>query len=341
MQLYDPKFVHFEWSDKLDVQYCFVADNIDSLISKVNTNDTCQFLKVSKSDNESCPFNYKYKNEISGTSRFAYYDPNYNVKYAYFIQHKDIYVTLRNSNIDWVKIEKGETFLDYIDDPDYEFKIIDDFTELREAYKQGKTIQHMNLDGDWVDCDMPVSFVANHSYRVKPEEKKAREWENGELEYMVSVQVEFHNGNTIYYRNKTFDNAMWHPFSKATACKDYCVDFKTYEYKVNPEEIINKGATLNISDKGFGELEDTLYRPFKDTNELIEYWDKHYSNGNRPEYTMPLIWVKGKERGNIYLITGYEEDKYIYIGDDWFLSMEELFEQCRFLDGKFCGKVKE
>ena len=265
MKLYNPKFVHFEWSDKLDEQYCFVADNIDSLISKVNANDTCQFLKVSKSDNESCPFEYKYKNEISGHSRFAYYDPNYNVKYAYFVQHKDIYVTLRNRNIDWIKIEKEETFLDYIDDPDYEFKIDDDFAELREAYKQGKTIQHMTLDGDWVDCDVP-GFSANHSYRIKPEEKKV---------------------------------------------------YKSF---------------LSDSD---------LYRPFKDTNELIEYWDKHYSNGNRPEHTMPLIWIKGKDTGNIYLINGYEEGKCVYISADWWFDMEELFEQFKFLDGRCCGKVKE
>ena len=329
MELYNKKYVYFEWSDKLDGQYCFVADNIDALISKVNNNDTCQFLKVSKSDNESCPFEYVYKNEISGHSRFAYYDPNYNVKYAYFVQHKNIYVTLRNRNIDWMKIEKEETFLDYIDDPDYEFKIEDDFTELREAYKQGKTIQHMNLDGEWVDCDMPVSFGANHSYRVKPEEKKVQQDKIEELDYKLTVKTEFHKGNTIYYRNKTYNDSEWHPFSIITAGWDYHFDFDTYEYKVDSKEIVD-------------ESENTLYRPFENTNELIEYWDKHYSNGNRPEHTMPLIWVKGKETGNVYLITGYEENEYVCIGGaDWWLNMKDLFEQCKFLDDKCCGKVKE
>ena len=42
--------------------------------------------------------------------------------------------------------------------------------EVIKAYGEGKTIQHLNLDGEWVDCDMPISFENNHSFRVKPEE---------------------------------------------------------------------------------------------------------------------------------------------------------------------------
>lgn len=314
MKFYDPKFVHFEWNDKLDGQYCFVADNIGHLIESVNENNTITYRKVSKG-NKCYPFEYG-----EDRFRFAYYDPNYDVKCAYWEMGYDIYYRPRDKNCDWEKVSDNTNFLYVIDDPDYEFKIDDGFAELREAYKQGKTIQHMNLDGDWVDCDMPVSFVANHSYRVKPEEKKVKQDEIEELEYKLTVQTEFHKGNTIYYRNKTIDDSEWHPFSKATACKDYHFDFDTYEYK-------------------YGELEDTLYRPFKDTNELIAYWDKHYDNGNRPEYTMPLIWVKGKETGNVYLITGYEDNIYVCLSDDRWLSMKELFRQYKFLDGKCCGMV--
>lgn len=42
--------------------------------------------------------------------------------------------------------------------------------EVIKAYGEGKTIQHLNLGGEWVDCDMPISFENNHSFRVKPEE---------------------------------------------------------------------------------------------------------------------------------------------------------------------------
>lgn len=258
MKLYDPKFVHFEWSDKLDGQYCFVADNINKLIERVNGNDTTHhFLKVSKG-NESYPFECG-TDGISGNSRFAYYDPNYEVKYAYWEMGYDIYYKLKDKNCDWEKVSDNTNFLYVIDDPDYEFKIADEFEELREAYRQGKTIQHMNLEGDWVDCDVP-GFSANHSYRVKPEEKKAQ---------------------------KSLSN---------------------------PD----------------------LYRPFKDTNELIEYWDKHYVNGNRPEHTMPLIWIKSKEFDNTtYLITGYDKEN-IHFEEIW-IDLKELFEKYTFLDSRPCG----
>lgn len=42
--------------------------------------------------------------------------------------------------------------------------------EVIKAYGEGKVIQHLNLDNEWIDCDMPIAFVNNHSFRVKPEE---------------------------------------------------------------------------------------------------------------------------------------------------------------------------
>ncbi|MBR6401813.1 MAG: hypothetical protein IKS48_00350 [Eubacterium sp.] len=263
MKLYDPKFVHFEWSDKLNGKYCFVADYIGDLIKSVNENNTSEYGKVSKADEYSTsPFYCDPEGDVSRDIlyTFAYYDPNYDVKYAYWEMGYEIYYKLKDKNCDWEKVSDNTNFLYVIDDPDYEFKIDDDFAELREAYKQGKTIQHMNLEGDWVDCDVP-GFSANHSYRIKPEEKKVQ---------------------------KSLSN---------------------------PD----------------------LYRPFKDTDELIAYWEKHYGNGNRPEHTMPLIWIKGKDTGNVYLINGYEEGKCVYISADWWFDMEELFEQFKFLDGRPCG----
>lgn len=44
--------------------------------------------------------------------------------------------------------------------------------DVIKAYGEGRTIQHLNLDGEWVDCDMPISFSNNHSFRIKPEEVK-------------------------------------------------------------------------------------------------------------------------------------------------------------------------
>lgn len=41
--------------------------------------------------------------------------------------------------------------------------------ELKEAYKQGKTIQY-NLDGEWVDWDNPAFDDEASEYRIKTEE---------------------------------------------------------------------------------------------------------------------------------------------------------------------------
>ena len=47
--------------------------------------------------------------------------------------------------------------------------------EVIKAYGEGKIIQRLDLDGEWVDCDMPVSFVNNHSYRIKPNQITIKE----------------------------------------------------------------------------------------------------------------------------------------------------------------------
>ena len=52
--------------------------------------------------------------------------------------------------------------------------------EVIKVYGEGKTIQHQNLDGEWVDCDMPISFSNNHSFRIKPEENYTIEQNCGE-----------------------------------------------------------------------------------------------------------------------------------------------------------------
>ena len=106
MKLYNPKFVHFEWSDKLDEQYCFVADDIDSLIKSVNEHNTNEYGKVSKADEYSVsPFYCEIEEDNSHMYTFAYYDPNYEVKYAYWVMGYDIYVTLKDRNKEWEKDE--------------------------------------------------------------------------------------------------------------------------------------------------------------------------------------------------------------------------------------------
>ena len=87
------------------------------------------------------------------------------------------------------------------------------------------------------------------------------------------------------------------------------------------------------------------YVPFNTVQELIDAWDNKYpQNKNRPEGTMPLIWIKHKEKNRVYLITDFLFDK-AYDCDvgteDENLRLTELFENFTFLDGSIIGKVKE
>lgn len=76
-KLFDPKFVHFMWSDELEGKEGFFSEDITCLKIVVTQNSARDVLE--KSTNDEHPF-------LASTGccfRFFYYDPNYNVKRAY------------------------------------------------------------------------------------------------------------------------------------------------------------------------------------------------------------------------------------------------------------------
>ena len=205
MKLFDKKYVYFMWDDILKDKGVLVEDDIYNLEREVNDGDD-GFFEVVKSDNYSEPFRIDYDNV---TYRFAYYDPNYLCKIAY--------------------------------------------------YNEGKTVQVKDSKGwlDWVLDAEPV-------------------WDSG-------------------------------------------------EFRIKPEE--------------------PKYRPFKDTKELIDYWQLNYNPGaaSRPQYSKPIIWIRKLEDcvtySTDYMITGI--DKYTVFIEDMWIELKELFERgYTFLDDKPFG-IKE
>jgi hypothetical protein len=89
---------------------------------------------------------------------------------------------------------------------------------------------------------------------------------------------------------------------------------------------------------------EDAYVPFDTVQELIDAWDEKYpQNKNRPEGTMPLIWIKQKLKNRVYLITDFMFEKYFEddVGtEDDNLQLKELFDDYTFLDGSVIGKVK-
>ena len=83
------------------------------------------------------------------------------------------------------------------------------------------------------------------------------------------------------------------------------------------------------------------YRPFKDCEELVKYWDTYYGSICRPKNTMPLVWVKNIVDGCKCLITAYGTSE--ELGEDYVViremqvTMKELYANWTFLDGSRCG----
>ena len=88
------------------------------------------------------------------------------------------------------------------------------------------------------------------------------------------------------------------------------------------------------------------YRPYETTDEMIEDFKerakKHY---NANFFKCPMfhtsIWVKEKNNGDKYLITGFIKDDsntYCVLIGTCFVSLEVLFKSYTYLDGTPCGK---
>lgn len=83
-------------------------------------------------------------------------------------------------------------------------------------------------------------------------------------------------------------------------------------------------------------------RPFKDCDELVEFWSLNYQSVMRHTFTKPLIWVRLKDDKRERLIVAYG-DNFVEIGNKTkAVTLQHLFEQYEFLDGSPVGmEVKE
>lgn len=81
------------------------------------------------------------------------------------------------------------------------------------------------------------------------------------------------------------------------------------------------------------EPEEKKFRPYKDTDEMIEDFSKRYK-ANVPSYGMPLIWLKS-DFGNKFLIIAFTNDS--VKTDKGYCLLQEVFEKYTYLDGSPCG----
>ena len=134
VKLFDKRFVYFMWDDGLKGKEGFFADSIDVLNYNIEDCDDNRLGKVSFSNRDDFPF-YVY----GGLYRFFYYDPNYEVKRAYYKEGKQIQVAYKGAN-NWVDCDEPE----WVDG--CQFRIKPDCTCEKKTFRPFK------------DCDELVKF---------------------------------------------------------------------------------------------------------------------------------------------------------------------------------------
>lgn len=175
-ELYDESFVYLEWNEDLQGKLCITADSISSLKKKVNSANRINFHIINKSDIDE-PFMY-YEDDRQKYCSFVYYDPCYHIKLNCY---NSKLVEYWNDNMgSWEKIDK-DCIKEFLWGDFYEYRIDgeliiksenykDEYADLKEAYRQGKTIQrYVKVLETWVDEPTPYWDLPRVFYRVKEE----------------------------------------------------------------------------------------------------------------------------------------------------------------------------
>ena len=303
-QLYNKKYVYFEWDDELEGKEGFFNDSINTLKEIVEDNRTSHHGKIIKNSDPNCPYPFKIKNDsgyCNSAYKFCYYDPDYEVKKA-FMDGETIQARFKSDDghyCEWFDINK-DTFSEGYSLEDFDLRLKG---EYKVYVKICNNAPIFNITSS--DCDTHCYFVGTfdkcHKYceerKDYPEMMYA--WEHGK-----TIQCNSGNG--------------WED------CCDYKLTWDaTSEYRIKDES--------------------KKYVPFDTVQELIDYWDEKHPS-NRPADTLPLIWIKDKNNNRKYLITEFYFDKYFDMDvstSQCELSLKDLFEKYTFLCGATIGKVKE
>lgn len=80
------------------------------------------------------------------------------------------------------------------------------------------------------------------------------------------------------------------------------------------------------------------YRPYQDTDELIEDWKTRFKVGPWPSRSMPLVWVMSTKSTFMTksIITDFMKYGVKVFGS--IQTLKELYEDYTYLDGSPCGK---
>lgn len=310
MELFDKRFVHFMWDDKLEGQKVFVADNINTLIECIKKGTS--IYKVHWSRDTGMPF----ESDDLVRYRFAYYDPNNEVKKA-FNEGKKVQVKKIDSIVDWADCEEPLWSEDCL---------------YRIKPEAEKWIAYLSGGGYLTACKEDAWEMAQEECGAKTKlfigsENEVAKWYEARRKFTEIIKA-WEDGKEIQFKTSL---GFW--------CFVFSPDWDlNIEYRVKPEcpceDGIDSKACVGCEHSEDGKRE---YKPYVTVDEFIQdYQERFPTSAPRPAYTMPLIWLKEKEAERINLC-------YAFVGNCVELgcgvyNMTELFEDWTYTDGSPCGK---
>ena len=130
----------------------------------------------------------------------------------------------------------------------------------------------------------------------------------------IEVMKAYEEGKTIEHKNK--DGDKWFEVSTPSW------NWRDYDYRVK---------------------EEPKYRPYKDTEEMINDFCERFGV-KRTNFGEPFIWVKSKDVGILIirkcLITEFYLKAVILGSNNEVSHLSELFDDYTYLDGSLCGKLE-
>lgn len=329
MELFDQRFVRFMWDDELVGKDCFVADNIEDLTFAVRNDGKCgvRTNALRPSSRASLPF---LDSVCNNCYPFAYYDPNYRVKWAYYKEGKKVQVKKTDSFADWVDCN-GPLWSE-----DCSYRVKPDEEKWIAYLSRGGMKPYLTA------CREDGWESVQKKYNAKTKlfigtESEVEGWYESRQKFAQVIKA-WEDGKTIQVYETLY--------KKWSDCAGTLEWYTDCEYRIKQECPCEEGidskacAGCEHSEDGKPERE-----PYESVEEFIQDYQKRFPTAiPRPARAMPLIWLANAPSKEIHLVTGfnmtdeYESEKGVCVRDViW--SFGELFNSWTFLDGSPCGKA--
>ena len=217
-----------------------------------------------------------------------------------------------------------------------------------QAYAEGKKIQVESHNYKWFDVTELDDDFESLNYRIKPEYneifKLKSMLEENHVPFEWIEHNDLRNGYQICYPEKDEKcvcSVIEHSFSYGNE-----KDLLEIQGLLTADEEKCDSVLGNLTaDDVFQRIlshwketkEKTTYRPFKNCNELVYYWEQEKVGYSANPLQMIDIWVKHKVDGRRRMIVGFGEN-FVEVGVKAKpITLERLFETYTFLDDEPCG----